>query len=123
MDKVRAFAKATPTVACVYLERPAMLTPIDAEVTALLGDFGSHPDALLDLVFGRTKPEGKLPFDLPSSSRAVETARKDVPFDARNPFYRFGHGLTFQCCPQADAVTSGPTSRTRGPQARHRMGA
>ncbi|MFD4835798.1 glycoside hydrolase family 3 C-terminal domain-containing protein [Streptomyces uncialis] len=118
VDEIRAIAKATPTVACVYLERPAILTPIDSEVTALLGDFGSHPDALLDLLFGRTKPEGKLPFDLPSSSEAVETAREDVPFDTRNPLYKFGHGLTFQCCPQADAVASGPPSRTMG----HRPG-
>ncbi|MCM2387442.1 glycoside hydrolase family 3 protein [Streptomyces albipurpureus] len=95
VDEVRAVAKTVPTVACVYLERPAILTPIDSEVTALIGDFGSHPDALLDLVFGRTKPEGRLPFDLPSSSEAVEAAREDVPFDTHKPLYRFSHGLTY----------------------------
>ena len=51
--------------------------------------------AVLDVLFGRAKPEGKLPFDLPSSMAAVLAQRSDVPFDTADPLYRFGHGLNY----------------------------
>ena len=44
------------------------------------------------MVFGEAPPEGRLPFDLPSSTRAVEESRSDVPFDTADPLFRFGDG-------------------------------
>jgi hypothetical protein len=38
---------------------------------------------------------GKLPFDLPRSNAAVAESRADVPFDTKEPVYRFGHGLRY----------------------------
>lgn len=90
---VREVAAAVPTALLVYLERPAVLTPLDAEVPAVVADFGSDDDSLLSTVFGRTVPRGTLPFDLPSSADAVAESREDVPFDTADPLYRFGHGL------------------------------
>ncbi|WP_402468156.1 hypothetical protein [Isoptericola aurantiacus] len=39
-------------------------------------------------------PRGRLPFDLPRSTAAVEASREDVPFDTIDPLFRCGHGLT-----------------------------
>tara|TARA_B110000285_G_C14943660_1_gene523279 strand:+ start:671 stop:802 length:132 start_codon:yes stop_codon:yes gene_type:complete len=39
---------------------------------------------------------GKLPFELPSSWKAVENQKEDVPYDSENPLYRFGYGLSYQ---------------------------
>ncbi|MGY3676868.1 antitoxin component of RelBE/YafQ-DinJ toxin-antitoxin module [Streptomyces sp. TE33382] len=88
-------ASTLPTAVLVYLERPAILTEIDAAATALIGDFGSDTSALLDLAFGRIPPKGKLPFDLPSSMTAVKNSAEDTPFDTQAPLYRFGHQLDF----------------------------
>ena len=52
-------------------------------------------NALLDVVFGRFNPVGKLPFDLPSSMEAVENQLEDVPFDTEDPLFKFGHGLSY----------------------------
>ena len=41
------------------------------------------------------RPQGTLPFDLPSSMAAVEANRPDVPFDTADPLFRFGHGLRY----------------------------
>ncbi|MER5889464.1 glycoside hydrolase family 3 N-terminal domain-containing protein [Streptomyces sp. NPDC001941] len=92
---VRDLAATVPTVVLVYLERPAVLTPVAQAATAVVGDFGAQDDALLDVLFGRSAPSGRLPFDLPSSMEAVRDSREDVPFDTRAPLYRFGHGLTY----------------------------
>ena len=40
-------------------------------------------------------PSGKLPFELPSSTAAVEAQFEDVPYDSANPLFEFGYGLTF----------------------------
>ena len=91
---VRASA-AVPTVVTVYLDRPAILTPIRQHARAVLGNFGVSDDALIDVLTGRARPEGKLPFELPSSMEAVAAQRSDLPHDSARPLYPFGYGLRY----------------------------
>ena len=84
-----------PTVVTVYLDRPAILTPIRDHARALIANFGVSDSALLDVLAGRAKPEGKLPFELPSSMAAVESQRSDVAHDSARPLYRFGFGRRY----------------------------
>lgn len=93
----------------VYLDRPAVLTPIveaqqqaeressSSRMSALVVDFGSDTDAFLDvcLGIGDFLPRGKLPFDLPCSMEAVKASREDVPFDTKDPLFTFGYGLPY----------------------------
>lgn len=91
---VERVAAAVPTVVDVFLERAAVLTPIDAlPAVTLIGTFGVDDDVLLDAVSGRTTVSGRLPFDLPRSGAAVAAAREDVPFDTADALFGFGHGL------------------------------
>jgi beta-glucosidase len=85
-----------PTVVDIYLDRPAVIPEIAAKSAALLGDFGASDAALLDVIFGRFAPCGKLPFELPSSMQAVKQQKEDVPRDSENPLFPFGHGLTYK---------------------------
>ncbi|HZE08912.1 MAG TPA: glycoside hydrolase family 3 N-terminal domain-containing protein [Gemmatimonadaceae bacterium] len=91
---MRVSAKV-PTIAVVYLDRPAVLTPIKEHARALIGSFGVSDQALLDVLTGRARPEGKLPFDLPASMEEVDAQRPDLAHDIRNPLYRFGYGLRY----------------------------
>ncbi|MGB1251369.1 MAG: glycoside hydrolase family 3 protein [Candidatus Promineifilaceae bacterium] len=84
-----------PTIVVINLDRPAVIPEISAAAQALLAEFGASDAAVLDVVFGRTKPEGKLPFELPSSMEAVRNQRSDVPHDSESPLYAFGFGLSF----------------------------
>jgi beta-glucosidase len=61
----------------------------------LLADFGASDAAVLDIIFGKCKPGGKLPFELPSSMEAVKKQKEDLPHDSENPVFPFGHGLTY----------------------------
>jgi len=93
-----AFKRASavvPTIVTVYLDRPAILTPIKDKARALIANFGVSDAALLDVLTGRARPEGKLPFELPSSMTAVEAQRPDVPHDSARPLYPFGFGLRY----------------------------
>lgn len=93
----QAIYDAVPTIVDLYLDRPAAVPEIAESAVALLASFGSSPEAFLDVVFGvdGAEPHGKLPFDLPRSTQAVEDSKEDVPFDTANPVYRFGHGLRY----------------------------
>lgn len=83
-----------PTVISVYLDRPAILTNIVDKADVLLANFGSSDAALLDVLTGKTHPEGKLPFELPSSWQDVLDQQADVPHDTANPLFPIHAGLT-----------------------------
>ena len=83
-----------PTIVDIYLDRPAVIPEIAERSAALLADFGAEDSAVLDVVFGRSVPEGRLPFELPSSLDAVRRQHEDVPSDSEDPVFAFGHGLS-----------------------------
>lgn len=92
---IQQAAAKVPTIVSVYLERPAILTNVSPLTSVLIGNFGASDRALLDLVAGKVRPTGKLPFELPSSMAAAHAQKPDVPQDSADPLYRSGFGLTF----------------------------
>lgn len=84
-----------PTIVDIYLDRPAVIPEIADRCAALLANFGASDNAVLDVIFGRFAPSGKLPFEMPSSMEAVRAQQSDVPYDSENPLFAFGHGLTY----------------------------
>jgi beta-glucosidase len=68
---------------------------INQYAKALFGSFGSGDAAFLDVVFGKYKPAGHLPIELPSSMNAVRNQKEDLPHDSKDPLYRFGYGLSY----------------------------
>jgi beta-glucosidase len=88
--------ESKPTITVMNLERPAVFPEINAQSKAVIGDFSSEDGIILDLIFGKFKPEGKLPFELPSSMEAVLQQKEDMPYDSKDPLYRFGFGLGYE---------------------------
>jgi len=93
-DALRLSAQL-PTVVTVYLDRPAILTPLKGKARAILANFGVSDEALLDVLAGRAKPQGKLPFALPASMDAVAAQKPDVAHDLPRPLYPFGFGKSY----------------------------
>jgi len=87
----RASAKV-PTVVAVDMDRPAILTNVRAKAGALIAIFGASDAALLEVVSGRARAEGRLPFELPSSMTAVEGQDPSVADDTARPLYAVGAG-------------------------------
>ena len=83
----------TPAVMTVYMDRPAILTEVKDRTAALYADFGVSDNALLEVLTGKAKAQGHLPFELPSSMAAVAAQKSDVPHDSAHPLYAYGFAL------------------------------
>ncbi|MGA7206021.1 MAG: glycoside hydrolase family 3 N-terminal domain-containing protein [Specibacter sp.] len=95
LEQLTKLCRTVPTVLDVFLDRPAILTPLAGQAAAIMANFGASATALLDVLFGAASPQGRLPMDLPRSMDAVQANLPDVPFDTIDPLFRFGHGLSY----------------------------
>lgn len=91
--RIASIASTTPVILDVYLDRAAILTPLEPHADAIVVDYGASTRALLDALFGRISPEGRLPVELPSSMEEVNSSFPDVGSDTANPLFPVGHGL------------------------------
>lgn len=99
LKKILAVLDTVPTVVAIHLERPAVIPEIADRCAALVAVYGTGDRALLDVLFSRSEPQGRLPFQLPRSMSDVEAGRPDVPQESDNPLYPYGHGLGFPSGP------------------------
>ncbi len=95
LTRLLTIARKTPTIFFIYLDRPAVMPEINNASAGLVVEFGAFDDAVLDVAFGRAKPMGRLPFEIPSSMEAVNAQYEDVPYDSQAPLYPFGFGLNY----------------------------
>ena len=95
-DKIMALLKTVPTIVDIYLDRPAVIPEIAGGAAALIADYGASDKSVCEVLFGNAQPQGKLPFELPSSMEAVKNQKTDVPYDSVNPLYKFGFGLSYK---------------------------
>ena len=92
-DRIVAVCEQVPTIIVLFLDRPAIVAEIADAAAALLVEFGARDDAVVDVLLGEAQARGRLPFDLPSSMKAVINSRSDVPYDTAEPRFRFGDGI------------------------------
>jgi beta-glucosidase len=94
-EAIKQAANAPKSIVSVYMDRPAILTNVQDKATTILANFGASDAALFDVLTGKGQPQGKLPFELPSSMDEVTAQLEDVPHDTAHPLYPFGYGLTY----------------------------
>lgn len=94
-EHILGLLQKVPTIVNIYLDRPAVIPEIAAMSKALIADYGASDKSVCEVLFGLDSPEGKLPFELPSSMEAVRNQKEDLPHDSENPLYPFGFGLTY----------------------------
>jgi beta-glucosidase len=87
-------------VLSVYFRAPYVMDDASKlkDAGAILATFGVTDVAMLDVLSGKFKPQGKLPFALPKTLKAVQEQKSDLPgFDETTDgaLYKFGHGLTY----------------------------
>ena len=91
---------AKKVVLSVYFRAPYVLDDASGlkDAGAILATFGVTDAAMLDVLSGSFKPQGKLPFALPKTLAAVQEQKSDRPgFDETTDgaLYKFGYGLTY----------------------------
>jgi beta-glucosidase len=84
----------------IYFRAPYVLDDASGlkNAGAILATFGVTDLAMMDVLSGKFKPQGKLPFALPKTLKAVQEQKSDLPgFDETTDgaLYKFGDGLTY----------------------------
>jgi len=93
LENIRKIAATgTKTVVIVNMDKPVILSEFIDDVAGVYGAFGPGDAALLDVVFGKAKVTGKLPFDVPSDMPSVMAQDADVPFDMVDPMFKLDSG-------------------------------
>ncbi len=93
--KILETITAIPTITVLEMERPPVVPEINSASKAVIADFECQDEIILELIFGKFKPTGKLPIEIPSSMEAVQHQKEDLPYDSKKPLYPFGYGLSF----------------------------
>lgn len=96
-DKDIAFiaqaSKKHPVIVSVYLDRPAILTPLKQYASAVIANFGVNDEILFTRLFDNKPYVAKMPFALPDSMVSVKKQAPDLPNDMK-ALYPLGYGLT-----------------------------
>jgi len=93
--RIMELLKSKKTITVITMDRPPVIPDIAANSKALIIDFNNEDNIILDLIYGKFSPTGKLPIELPSSMEAVRNQKEDLPYDSKDPLYPFGFGLTY----------------------------
>lgn len=86
-------------IACIRMNHPMVMEEVEPYADAILVECGISKQALLDLIFGRQEPAGRLSFALPRDMDSLEQHMEDVPFDYPvyqdecHHRYEFGFGM------------------------------
>jgi beta-glucosidase len=89
---------AKKTVLNVYFRQPFVLDDASGlkQAGGILAGFGVSDGALMDVLSGKFKPQGKLPFALASNLDAVIANDPDAPgYPAKDTLFPFGFGLSY----------------------------
>jgi beta-glucosidase len=93
LSELLALARAKPTVLVLHLDRPAVVPELVEACAGVVAVFGASDAAVDDVLRGRAKAEGRLPFELPRSMEAVRAQHPDVPHDSEDPLFPIGYRL------------------------------
>ena len=85
-------------IVSVYFRQPYVLDAASGvrQAGAILANFGASDTALMDVLTGKAKPQGKLPFALANNLDAVLHNDPDAPgYPEKDTLYPFGFGLSY----------------------------
>jgi beta-glucosidase len=93
-----------PTILALNYTNPWVIDEIynkdlQGHFKGVLATFGTTPEALLDVVTGKFKPGGRMPFTTPVSEAAAQNQKEDVPGYLEGPGYalfRYDEGLSYR---------------------------
>lgn len=90
-----------PVIVVETLSNPMIVSEFEKEADAILLDYGVSRPAVLDVIFGRYAPRGRLPFQMPRDMETVEAHCEDkaldlIPYvDEAGNAYDFGFGIGY----------------------------
>ena len=95
---MREIGNPKKVILCVYFRQPYVLDEASGvrNAGAILANFGVSDSALMDVVTGQFKPQGKLPYALASNLAAIVANDPDAPgYPEKDTLFPFGFGLSY----------------------------
>jgi len=89
---------AGKTILAIRFRQPYVLDGASGmrEAGAILATFGVSDAAVMDVLTGKHRPTGKMPFALAGSAKAVAEQASDAPgYPEADTLFPFGHGLSY----------------------------
>ena len=104
VEYVNKLTAKKPTVLVINYTNPWVIDEIyndknKGNIKAVLATFGTTADAVLDIVTGKFKPTGKMPFTTPVSEDAAQNQQSDVPGYLKGssyPLFKYNEGLSYK---------------------------
>jgi beta-glucosidase len=90
---------ADKTILSIDFRQPYVLDEASGVLNAagILATFGVSDAAVMDIIMGKFKPTGKLPFALAKTTMAIVEQDPDAPgYPAKDTLFPFGFGLTYK---------------------------
>ena len=93
--RCRAEMGDRPVIVVETMNNPMVVREFEREADAILAEFGVSREAVLDVIFGRCEPRGRLPVQLPKDMQTVERHCEDKPFDLEPHVDEFGNAYDY----------------------------
>jgi beta-glucosidase len=93
--------KGKPVIVSVTVSNPMVFSEFESRANAIIINFRTQDQAILDVIIGKAEPSGLLPLQMPLDMKTVEQQFEDVPHDMQvfvdsdGNSYDFGFGLNW----------------------------
>jgi beta-glucosidase len=84
-----------PVIVSISMAKPTIMAEFEKSADAILVNFETQNQAVLDIISGKAEPSALLPMQMPADMKTVEEQKEDMPRDMKCYVDSEGHTYDF----------------------------